>query len=406
MVKFGDVVRQVSEAVRDPAKEGLDRIVGLEHIDSDDLHIKRWDDIGEGTSFSKRFRRGQVLFGRRRAYLRKVAYAEFDGICSGDITVMESKGNELLPELLPFLVQTDGFYEHTQKVSAGGLSPRAKWRDLAGYEFALPPIPEQRRIAEILWAAERAEVQWAGCAKQLANLTDAWLGEYSRTADAAVRGANPQLTVVGENLSWDVRQWRHCTLGDIARIRRGASPRPIGDPRWFSSDGPGWVRIADVTASDGVLTKTTQYLSAEGVSRTVRVFPGQVIMSICATIGEPIIVGMEACIHDGFVVFDELSLIGPEFLVWLLRSRGSYFKKHGQPGTQVNLNADIVKECAILVPPPQVQERIVAFLSDIAATRRKVEDACRSIAALRSKYLQAELSSGRRGAPDRAAGAS
>jgi type I restriction enzyme S subunit len=184
MVRLGDVVNQSSESERNPVKAGLNRVVGLEHIDSDDLHIKRWDDIGEGTSFSKRFRKGQVLFGRRRAYLRKIAFAEFDGICSGDITVLESKGDGLLPELLPFLVQTDGFYEHTQKVSAGGLSPRAKWRDLATYEFALPPIPEQRRIAEILWAAE---AQTRGLAVSEESLTvarssflDARVAEFER----------------------------------------------------------------------------------------------------------------------------------------------------------------------------------------------------------------------------------
>jgi len=197
MVKFGDVVRQVGESVRDPAKEGLDRVVGLEHIDSDDLHIKRWDDIGEGTSFSKRFRKGQVLFGRRRAYLRKVAYAEFDGICSGDITVMEPSGEKLLPELLPFLVQTDGFYEHTQKVSAGGLSPRAKWRDLAGYEFALPPIPEQRRIAEILWAAERASEGGSATLAAIERVYDASVEELTE-GDAAALATAPRLRDVSE----------------------------------------------------------------------------------------------------------------------------------------------------------------------------------------------------------------
>jgi type I restriction enzyme S subunit len=213
MVKFGDVVRQVSEAVRDPAAERLDRVVGLEHIDSDDLHIKRWDHIGEGTSFTKRFRKGQVLFGRRRAYLRKVAQAEFDGICSGDITVMEPNGKDLLPELLPFLVQTDGFYEHTQKVSAGGLSPRARWRDLATYEFPLPPIPEQRRIAEILWAAESYGTAFGrlqdACVRTEDAMLDAFLSERAGWNTASVgdlvlegprNGISPQAEAGGRGL--------------------------------------------------------------------------------------------------------------------------------------------------------------------------------------------------------------
>ena len=153
-VAFGDVVRNVDESIRDPQNSGLERYVGLEHIDPESLHIQRWGLISEGTSFTRRFRQGQVLFGKRRAYQRKVAIAEFDGLCSSDILVFEPKEDRLLPELLPFICQSDGFFEHALDTSAGSLSPRTKFKELARYEFPLPPLDEQRRIAEILWAAD------------------------------------------------------------------------------------------------------------------------------------------------------------------------------------------------------------------------------------------------------------
>jgi len=155
-VRFGDVVRNVDEAVRDPQTSDLERFVGLEHIDPESLRIKRWGLISDGTSFTRRFTAGQVLFGKRRAYQRKVAVADFDGLCSSDILVFEPADDQLVPELLPFIVQTEGFFQHALGTSAGSLSPRTRWRDLAAYEFALPPLDEQRRIAEILWAAEDA----------------------------------------------------------------------------------------------------------------------------------------------------------------------------------------------------------------------------------------------------------
>lgn len=154
IVTFGDVVRNVDESIRDPQNSGLERYVGLEHIDPESLHIQRWGLISEGTSFTRRFRKGQVLFGKRRAYQRKVAVAEFDGLCSSDILVFEPKDDRLLPELLPFICQSDGFFEHALDTSAGSLSPRTKFKELARYEFPLPPLDEQRRIAEILWAAD------------------------------------------------------------------------------------------------------------------------------------------------------------------------------------------------------------------------------------------------------------
>jgi type I restriction enzyme S subunit len=99
--------------------------------------------------------------------------------------------------------------------------------------------------------------------------------------------------------------WKLTAIGDLARVRRGASPRPIADPRWFSHEGPGWVRISDVTRSNGRLKETEQYLSPEGAARSVPVHPGQLIMSIAATIAEPVVLDIEACIHDGFVVIDD-----------------------------------------------------------------------------------------------------
>jgi len=90
-VKFGDVVRNVDVAERNPRETGLERYVGLEHLDPESLHIKRWGLIADGTSFTRKFVRGQVLFGKRRAYQRKAAVADFDGICSGDILVFEPK---------------------------------------------------------------------------------------------------------------------------------------------------------------------------------------------------------------------------------------------------------------------------------------------------------------------------
>ncbi len=159
-VKFGDVVRNVNENVRDPLASGLERYVGLEHLDTDSLHIRRWGDVAEGTTFTRKFVTGQVLFGKRRAYQRKAAVAEFDGLCSGDILVFEPQGDALLPELLPFIVQSDGFFEYALGTSAGSLSPRTRWRDLSEYEFALPPLDEQRRMADILWAADATDDRW------------------------------------------------------------------------------------------------------------------------------------------------------------------------------------------------------------------------------------------------------
>lgn len=153
-VKFGHVVRLSKARSKDPLADGIERYVGLEHLEPGDLRIRSWGNVADGVTFTSVFQPGQVLFGKRRAYQRKVAVADFSGVCSGDIYVLESKDAQvLLPELLPFICQTDAFFDHAVGTSAGSLSPRTNWTSLADFEFSLPPIVEQAKIVEVLLVA-------------------------------------------------------------------------------------------------------------------------------------------------------------------------------------------------------------------------------------------------------------
>src|SRR6266550_4729041 len=155
-VTFGDLVRQVRDRV-DPEDTDLERYVAGEHMDTDDLRIRRWGFIGDGylgPAFHMRFKPGHVLYGSRRTYLRKVAVADFEGITANTTFVIESKNPKaLLPDLLPFIMQTESFHEHSIKQSKGSVNPYINFSDLTWYEFALPPLEEQRRIAAIISAA-------------------------------------------------------------------------------------------------------------------------------------------------------------------------------------------------------------------------------------------------------------
>ena len=160
--------------------------------------------------------------------------------------------------------------------------------------------------------------------------------------------------------------WEVVTINDICKIRRGASPRPIGDSSFFSKTGRGWIRIADVTSTYKHLKKTIQCLSEKGVSKSVKVDPGDLIMSICATIGKPVIVDIEACIHDGFVLFAELSQkINKEYLFYFLQKIEKQIAVKGQIGTQGNLNTNIVRKTSFPLPPLQEQKKIAQIISTL-----------------------------------------
>jgi hypothetical protein len=134
-VAFGDVVRNANETIRNLDAAGIGRIIAMEHLDPGELKISRWGSTEDGTTFTRRVRPGQTLFGKRRAYQRKVAFAEFDAICSGDIYTFEADETQILGEFLPVLVQSNEFFDHALGTSAGSLSPRTNWRDLASFEF-------------------------------------------------------------------------------------------------------------------------------------------------------------------------------------------------------------------------------------------------------------------------------
>lgn len=148
-VKLGDVAQEYKATVKDSSNLP---IVGLEHLTPGEIALERWDEGTENT-FTKGFKKGQMLFGRRRAYLKKAAVAPFDGVCSGDITVIEAIPGKILPELLPFIIQNDLLFDYAVGKSAGSLSPRVKWVDLKDYEFELPEIEKQTSLVDLLKAA-------------------------------------------------------------------------------------------------------------------------------------------------------------------------------------------------------------------------------------------------------------
>lgn len=151
-VRLGDVAREVRKRTLESSDLPT---VGLEHLDSGEVELTRWNE-GVETTFTKEFEKGQVLFGRRRAYLHKAVVAPFDGVCSGDITVIAA-GDGLSPRLLPFIIQNDALFKHAVEKSAGSLSPRVKWQGLAEFEIELPGIQAQEGLADVLWAAQETK---------------------------------------------------------------------------------------------------------------------------------------------------------------------------------------------------------------------------------------------------------
>ena len=155
-VRFGGFAESIGARV-EPKDAQEEIYVGLEHLDPQCLHIRRWGKGSDVIGTKLRFRKGDIIFGKRRAYQRKLAVAEMDGICSAHAMVLRAKPEMVLPEFLPFLMMSDRFMNRAVEISVGSLSPTINWTTLKLEEFDLPPLDQQRRIAEILWAVDEVE---------------------------------------------------------------------------------------------------------------------------------------------------------------------------------------------------------------------------------------------------------
>lgn len=152
---FSQIADNITVRV-EPADTDLERYVGLEHLDPESLKLRRWGSPSDVIGQKLKFWKGDIIYGKRRAYQRKLVVADFDGICSAHAMVLRAKPEVCLPEFLPFFLQSDLFHNRALEISVGSLSPTINWTTLAKQEFPLPPVDEQRRIADLLWAADNA----------------------------------------------------------------------------------------------------------------------------------------------------------------------------------------------------------------------------------------------------------
>lgn len=157
-VKFGDVVKDVKINI-DRLNNPYEYYVAGDHMDSEDLTIHRkgcftTDDVGP--AFIRVFKPGQILYGSRRTYLKKIAVADFEGVCANTTFVFETKDPHAFEQrLLPFIMLSKDFTTWSIAKSKGSTNPYVLFSDLADFEFELPPLEEQKVLVDKLWAAYR-----------------------------------------------------------------------------------------------------------------------------------------------------------------------------------------------------------------------------------------------------------
>ena len=371
-VKLGDVAKESKGAVKNARELPT---VGLEHLTPGVLELERWDETSE-TTFTKAFKKDQILFGRRRAYLKKAAVAPFDGVCSGDITVIEAIPGKIDKRLLPFVIHNDALFDFAMSRSAGGLSPRVKWNDLKEFEFNLPPIEEQERIADLLWAMNDTK-------KAYRNLLAA--------TDELVKA---RFVEMFGDLNDNSNNWEQSNLGTICDVRDGTHDSPC-----FYNEGYPLITSKNVT-SGTIDFSNCNYISEsdfDKINKRSKVDIGDIIMPMIGTVGFPVIVDTDrpfAIKNVLLIKFLEGSKVNNIFIKHLLES--DYFRRITSDvirgGNQKFISLGEMRKLIVCIPPMKIQQRFSEFVHDIETFKEKLIQTLSDIQSLSNNLLNRKLS--------------
>ena len=259
-VPLSDVIERHQEFSRDPTRDGLTRFLKVEHMDRGRLYLSRWGIVEDGElppTFYNVFREGHVLFPSRNPHLRRTVWPDFDGIC-GEKTFVIKAREGLLQELVPFIMQSDVVVEHAVRMKVGSTNPHVRWRDIASFEIALPPLDEQRRVAEALQATEIS---------------------LNRLSTAIPR-ARALVASAAEELCWK-GNFSQARVGDIASVEWGS----FRDGDWIESmdqseEGIRLLQLADIGVRQ-FLNKSAKFITAETFDRLncTEVLPGDLLIA-------------------------------------------------------------------------------------------------------------------------------
>jgi len=350
---FGAFAESVNERA-EPSEAAQEIYVGLEHIDPQDLHIRRWGKGSDVIGTKLRFLKRDLIFGRRRAYQRKLAVAEFDGICSAHAMVVRAKLDLVLPEFLPFLMMSDRFMKRAVEISVGSLSPTINWKTLKLEEFALPPLDQQRRVADVLQVTDK--------------VMEASFAQYNALT-VLKRAAFEQRTTVGKS-KFPMRM-----LGDVATSQYGLSC-----PLMESGEYP----ILRMMNYDEELVAASDLKHADmprEVAADYTLEHGDILFN---RTNSAELVGKVGIFQlDGRYLFasylvrikTDKSVLLPEFLNFYMNSDSGQkaIRAFATPGvSQTNISAGNLMKVRIPVPPLAEQTKVVVELSAIAAAKRTV----------------------------------
>jgi type I restriction enzyme S subunit len=340
--RFDQIAENLTVRV-EPGDTDLERYVGLEHLDPETLKIRRWGTPSDVIGQKLRFWKGDIIYGKRRAYQRKLAVADFEGICSAHTMVLRAKPDVCLPELLPFFMQSETFHQRALKISVGSLSPTINWSALARQEFFLPSLDEQRRIANLLWAADDSITEYANAIVALEKLKIAYWQEIK------ING-NYQLV----------------RLKEITEIATGSTPNRGMGSYWKNGSIP-WLPTQKV--NEKIIHQAEEFITEKAFKEcSMKLFKASSILVALygegKTRGSVAYLTFESCVNQAFAAIKPTEKVNGWFLYHCLDNSYIELRAFSQGSSQKNLNTQLLGQFKIPLPSIKEQETIAEMLNN------------------------------------------
>ena len=341
--KMSDVAVEVNDRENNPASSKYDRFVGLEHYVSGEVIIRNYGSTENLESTMKIFQSGDVLVARRNVYLKRASMVDFDGLTSGDSIVLRAK-NPVIGRVLPFVLNTDAFWDFADQYSDGTMSKRLSPKTLMTYEFDLPDEDELEKFADLLWAANDTRESYQALLRQTDELVKSQFIE-----------------LFGDPVT-NSKKLPTKKLSELGELNRGVSKsRPRNKPELLGGPYP-LVQTGEVTAAELYITSYENTYSEVGLAQSKMWPKGTLCITIAANIAQTAILGFDSCFPDSVVGFLAGNNVKQIYIHYWFGFFQKILEEQAPQVAQKNINLKTLSELDVMVPSLEQQNEFVSFV--------------------------------------------
>ena len=390
-VKFEDIAKQKSVRVNNPGKSDFKKYVGLEHLDSGELVVKRWGSTSDVTSAMKLFNKNDILFARRNTYLRRVSVARFEGVCSGDIIVIEPILNEIIEGFLPIYMQFEQFENKVISLSAGAFSKRIKWKQLAEEEILLPTKEEQKKIVAFVWSIQDNVEKSETLIRSNEKLKRGLLNEL---LTKGIKHDKFKKTKIGEI----PEDWHVVKFDAICKLNKGISytSKNLTENR---SDHY-LINLKSFNKKGGINLRGFKLYNGDYAERFV-VKPGDLVIANTDITRDAEVVGYPAIIPNyktnKAILFtmdvSRIDIISKEvrkmyiYLFLLTEYSHSFMYSHSSGTTVLHLKTSDVPKLFVPIPSIGEQDKIIKLFSNLNSMKKDCDNSLKRLNQLKKKII-------------------